>query len=75
MATHDNVKPEMGAEMIENISEKRQMTEALPEEHPWAVIKKNPKLILYAIIANIGPPMFGYDFVIVAAIAVLHPFQ
>jgi hypothetical protein len=63
------------AEMVETVDDETQLDTSAPEEHPWAVIKANPKLIFYSIISNIGPLMFGYDFVIVAAISVLGPFQ
>jgi hypothetical protein len=62
-------------DMVETIDGEVQLDTAPPTEHPWATIKANPKLMLYTIIANIGPLMFGYDFVIVSAISVLGPFQ
>ncbi|KAF9877076.1 hypothetical protein CkaCkLH20_05342 [Colletotrichum karsti] len=46
-----------------------------PVERPWGAILANRKLVWYAIIANIGPLMFGYDLVVVGAISALPKFR
>ncbi|TDZ19341.1 MFS transporter fmqE [Colletotrichum orbiculare MAFF 240422] len=49
--------------------------QAPPVERPWTSLRANPKVVLYAILANIGPLMFGYDLVIVGAISALPKFR
>jgi hypothetical protein len=58
-------------EFIESVAE---VTEQ-PTERPWQTIKRNPKLVFYAAIANIGPLMFGHDMVIIGAISALPQFR
>lgn len=49
--------------------------DAKPTENPWGMIRSYPKLVLYAVMANIGPLMFGYDLIIVGAISALPAFR
>ncbi|TVY64429.1 MFS transporter fmqE [Fusarium oxysporum f. sp. cubense] len=60
-------------EQAETIEEVQQ--NAYPTEHPLATLRSHPKLVLYALIANIGPLMFGYDLIIVGAISALPKFR
>ncbi|CAG1964931.1 unnamed protein product [Fusarium graminearum] len=44
-------------------------------EKPWQAIAKYPKVLLYAVLINIGPLLFGYDMVIIGAVSSLRQFK
>lgn len=71
MAPNDHPKPSI--ERIEMVDQVEQ--DAKPTENPWGMIRSYPKLVLYAVMANIGPLMFGYDLIIVGAISALPAFR
>ena len=41
----------------------------------WRIIKENPKVIGYAIVANAGPLLFGYDILVTGACVALPAFS
>lgn len=45
------------------------------EEKPWQAVLKHPKLLMYAVLVNIGPLLFGYDMVVIGAVSALPQFK
>ncbi|KAJ1323624.1 MFS transporter SP family general alpha glucoside:H+ symporter [Microdochium nivale] len=45
------------------------------QEKPWQAVFKHPKLLMYAMLINIGPLLFGYDMVIIGAVSALPQFK
>lgn len=73
MAQQHQMKPSV--EAVETADPEGFRQETAPVEHPWKAIRSHPKVILYALLANIGPLMFGYDFVIVGSVSALPKFR
>ncbi|CAG7555117.1 unnamed protein product [Fusarium equiseti] len=44
-------------------------------EKPWQYLAEYPKVLVYAILINIGPLLFGYDMVIIGAVSSLPRFK
>ncbi|RBR18651.1 uncharacterized protein FIESC28_05928 [Fusarium coffeatum] len=44
-------------------------------EKPWQYLAKYPKVLIYAVLINIGPLLFGYDMVIIGAVSSLPRFK
>ncbi|GKT84481.1 LOW QUALITY PROTEIN: maltose permease [Colletotrichum tofieldiae] len=68
-------QPKPSVEAIENTGQDADFQENAPVERPWQSLRAHPKIVLFAILANIGPLMFGYDLVIVGAISALPTFR
>ncbi|KAL3304749.1 maltose permease [Colletotrichum asianum] len=67
--------PKSNVEMVERPGQSEVQQESAPVERPWGAILRHRKVVLYAILANIGPLMFGYDLVVVGAISALPKFR
>ncbi|KAF4873913.1 MFS transporter fmqE [Colletotrichum siamense] len=67
--------PKSNVEMVERPGQSDIQQESAPVERPWGAILRHRKVVLYAILANIGPLMFGYDLVVVGAISALPKFR
>ncbi|KAF4976648.1 hypothetical protein FZEAL_6710 [Fusarium zealandicum] len=71
--TNENKASDGGLDSVEMVETVEQGPK--PVENPWAIIRSHPKLVCYAVIANVGPLMFGYDLVVVGAISALPAFR
>lgn len=67
--------PKSNVEMVERPGQSEVQQESAPVERPWVAILRHRKVVLYAILANIGQLMFGYDLVVVGAISALPKFR
>jgi hypothetical protein len=74
MMSITDTKGELTSEEVENIGFRGQDANNA-EVGVWKLMKTHKILVAYSLLANIGPLMFGYDFVIVGSISALPAFQ
>lgn len=64
----------------EHISDKQAAASVIPVDLDdgksiWQIIKDNPRVISYAVIANSGSILFGYDILVTGACVALPAFS